>query len=78
LVEIADGIGMDKAVTERLLDSDADLENVRSRDAHARERGVSGVPTFMIANQHVLPGAQQPELWLQVIDELSEQMNSDD
>ena len=76
LVEIADGIGLDKALTERLLSSEADLEDVRTRDAHARARGVTGVPTFVIANQHVLPGSQQSELWLQVIDELTEQVNS--
>ena len=76
LIDIAAGIGLDKEMTERLLASDADKEDIRTRDAHARERGVTGVPTFVIANQHVVPGAQQPELWLQVIDELSEQINS--
>ena len=57
-------------MTERLLNSDADVEDIRARDAHTRERGVTGVPTFVVANQHVVPGAQPTELWLQVIDEL--------
>ena len=78
LLKIAEGIGMDRAMTERLFASDADLKDVSARDAHARERGVTGVPTFVIANQHVVPGAQKPELWLQVIDELTEQMNASD
>ena len=78
LIAIAKGVEMDAAVTERLLASDADLDDIRARDAHARERGVTGVPTFVVANQHVIPGAQQPELWLQVIDELSDKLNATD
>ncbi len=77
LIDIAKGIGLEKALTERLLASDADRDDIRARDAHARDRGVTGVPTFVVADQHVVPGAQQPELWLQIIDELSEQLNSD-
>ena len=71
LLGIADGIGMDRAMTERLFESDADLKDIRDRDAHARARGVSGVPTFVIANTHVVPGAQPPELWARVLDELA-------
>ena len=78
LIDIATAAEMDPGVTERLLNSDADLDDIRARDAHARDRGVTGVPTFLIANQHVVPGAQQPELWLQVIDELSETLNATD
>jgi predicted DsbA family dithiol-disulfide isomerase len=56
--------------SQRLLESDADAEDIRARDAHARARGVTGVPTFVVANRHVVPGAQPPELWEQVIDEI--------
>ncbi|MEM9341525.1 MAG: DsbA family oxidoreductase, partial [Pseudomonadota bacterium] len=63
LLDIAEAAGMDRAMTERLLTSDADAEDIRARDAHARERGVTGVPTFVVGNQHVVPGAQPPELW---------------
>ena len=73
LLDIAEGIGLDREMTGRLLDSDADLEDIRARDEHARARGVSGVPTFVVANAHVVPGAQPPELWLQVIDDLAAQ-----
>ncbi len=76
LADIADAVGMDAAMARRLLASDADLDDIRARDASARERGVSGVPTFLIANQHVVPGAQPPELWAQLIDEISEQIRA--
>ena len=63
---------MDRAMTERLFETDGDKDDIRARDAHARERGVTGVPTFLIANQHVVPGAQPTDLWLKVIDDLIE------
>ncbi|MGB3691031.1 MAG: DsbA family oxidoreductase [Jannaschia helgolandensis] len=75
LIDIGVGCGMEREMLDRLFASDADREDIRARDAHARERGVSGVPTFVIANQHVLRGAQPPELWGQVIEEILEEVN---
>ena len=63
LADIADGIGMDAAVVAKLLNSDADIEDIRKRDAHSREMGVHSVPTFIVAGQHAVPGAQPAELW---------------
>lgn len=70
LADIAEAIGMDRAVVERLLASDADAEDIRARDAHSRKMGVSAVPTFIVGNQHVVQGAQPPELWDRVIADL--------
>jgi predicted DsbA family dithiol-disulfide isomerase len=39
---------------------------------------VSGVPCFVVARQHVVSGAQSPELWMQVIDELTAQLAQPD
>ncbi len=73
LSEIAGEIGLDAAAMARLLATDADVEALQAREKHARERGVNAVPTFLIANQYVVSGAQPPEVWGQVIDELSAQ-----
>jgi len=70
LADIGAQIGMDRDMVARLLASDADLDVIAERETHARERGVNAVPTFVIANQYVLSGAQPTETWLQVIDEL--------
>lgn len=64
--------GMDREVTARLLASDADRAEIAARDAHARSRGVTAVPTFVIANQYALSGAQPVDLWHQVISEITE------
>lgn len=70
LADIADSIGMDAAVVRRLLASDADEQELRDRDAAAREMGVNSVPTFIVASRHAVPGAQPTDLWLKVIDEI--------
>ncbi|UWP90285.1 DsbA family oxidoreductase [Aliiroseovarius crassostreae] len=76
LADLGAEIGMDRDVIARLLASDADADDISARDADARHKGVNSVPTFVIANQHVVPGAQPAELWMQVIDELMEQLST--
>ena len=71
LADLAGGVGMDPAVVARLLASDADRAEIAARDTHARARGVGAVPTYVIANRHVLSGAQPVALWGQVIAELA-------
>ena len=72
LLAIATGAGMDGALVARLLDSDADRDTVAQTDRAARARGINGVPFFVIAGKYAVQGAQPPEVWQQVIDELSQ------
>ena len=72
LADIADGIGMDASVVMRLLQSDADADDIRARDAHSRQMGVNSVPTFIVDGKHAVPGAQPPELWERVIAEFKD------
>lgn len=72
LADIADGLGLDAAVIRKLLQSEADLEELRAREAQFREMGVSAVPTVIVAGAHAVPGAQPAELWVKVIDEIME------
>lgn len=73
LADIGAAAGMDRAVVTRLLATDAERAEIAARDAHARSRGIDAVPTFIVADTYVLPGAQPPDLWAQVIAELSGQ-----
>lgn len=72
LADIAASAGMDRAMIARLLDSEADAGDIRARDEDARRKGVNSVPTFLIAQQYVVTGAQPPEVWGNVIRELME------
>lgn len=71
LADIAAENGMDRATTLRLLQSDADADDIQARDQDARRKGVNSVPTFLIAQQYVVSGAQPSETWAGVITELA-------
>ncbi len=71
LADIAESIGMDRAVTARLLASDADIAETKAADAKAREMGVQGVPTFLIDGQYVVTGARDTAFWIDLIDEIN-------
>lgn len=77
LTTLAAQAGLDPEVIARLLKSDADVQDIRARDKNARARGVTGVPCFILANQHVLQGAQPTELWLSVLDELQAKLDAE-
>jgi predicted DsbA family dithiol-disulfide isomerase len=70
LADIADQIELDASVIHRLLASEADREEIANRDAAAREMGLTSVPTFIVAGRHAVPGAQPPDLWKKVIEEI--------
>lgn len=76
LCDLADTLGMDAALVRRLLESDSDTEDIRTRDAQFRNMGIDGVPTFIVAGKHAVPGCQPTDLWVQVIDEMTEQLES--
>ena len=72
LADVADSSGMDASVVLRLLATEEDRRDIIDRDAAARGMGVNSVPTFIVASQHAVPGAQPTELWLKVMDDLTE------
>lgn len=76
LADIADTAEMDAAMVTKLLGSESDIADIRARDKHSREMGVNSVPTFIVANQHAVPGAQPPETWVQVIKDVMEQIDA--
>jgi len=78
LAALAGEAGMDAEATQRLLATDADAQDIAARDLDARRKGVSAVPTFLIAQTYVVSGAQPPDVWGQVIDELVEKANAGD
>jgi len=70
LVALAEACGMDAALVTRLLASDADRDDIAARDADARRKGVTAVPTFLLAGQYVVQGAQPPDVWGRIIEEM--------
>lgn len=76
LLDIADGCEMDASVIGKLLASDADVDDIQKREAHSREMGITSVPTFIVANQHAVPGAQPTEMWVKVMGEIIDQIEA--
>jgi len=74
LAALAGSAGMDSDVVARLLASEADRDDLAARDADARSKGVRAVPTFLIARQYVVSGAQPPDLWRKVADDIAAQI----
>jgi len=78
LVRIAKDAGMDAGLVAELLAGDTDRELVTSEIAQAQAMGVSGVPTFIIANKYTLVGAQPAARLAEAIRTIATQQNAND
>ncbi|RZO35786.1 MAG: DsbA family oxidoreductase [Rhodobacteraceae bacterium] len=76
LIDIAAQSGMNADVVKRLFASGQDQLEMQERDASARNMGVRAVPTFIVAGQHVVSGAQSVEMWQSVIEDIQKQLES--
>ena len=61
LIAAAREAGMDSAVVETLLPSDADTDAVRNEIATASRMGVTGVPCFLLERRYAVMGAQDTD-----------------
>jgi predicted DsbA family dithiol-disulfide isomerase len=77
LTEIAKSCGIDPEMIGKLLAQDVDKDGIRQRARYAAEKGVRGVPCFIVDNHHVVQGAQPPEMWERVIDEITAKADED-
>jgi len=61
LIGAAREAGMDAAVVETLLPTDADVEAVRTEIATASRMGITGVPCFLLEGKYAVMGAQDAD-----------------
>ena len=61
LLDIAAGVGLDRAAAAEALADDALGIAVKLEERRAQENGITAVPTFVINNRYILQGAQEPE-----------------
>ena len=62
LVKAAVDVGLDGVLVAQLLQSEADLDAVIAEVNQASELGITGVPTFIIANRFAVVGAQSSDV----------------
>lgn len=60
LIEAARESGMDGAVVETLLTSNADADAVKAEIDTAAQMGVRGVPCYLVEGRYAIMGAQEP------------------
>ena len=64
LAEVAAAAGMNEAHTARRLAGEEDRERIRAESAEAAQRGIHGVPFFVLDQKYAVSGAQGPEVFL--------------
>ncbi|MCX7303953.1 MAG: DsbA family protein [Hyphomicrobiales bacterium] len=72
LADAASDAGMDRAVVESLLASDADRDAVAEEAATAARMGVSGVPCFLFEGKYAVMGAQDVDTLVDAIRQIAE------
>ena len=68
LIQVAEESGLSSATVKEHLLSDVDKNLIQEQDKKARGIGITGVPCFIINDEFVVSGAQEPEVFLQVFD----------
>ncbi|TCR64296.1 DsbA family oxidoreductase [Bosea sp. BK604] len=70
LVAIAGELGFDQNAARDELNSDELRESIIGLEAHAQRVGVTGVPFFIVNGKLAVSGAQPPEVWTQVFQQV--------
>ena len=68
LVDVAASVGLDRARAAAILAGDEVGEMVRIEEAYWADRHVTGVPAFILDGRMMVPGAQDPEAFIRVIE----------
>ena len=68
LIELATEAGLDEADCREWLDSGRGRDEVADQLEFAANNGLHSVPTFVIDRKIAVPGAQQPELFVQFLE----------
>ncbi len=75
LVQAAADIGLDAEDVRRRLATDEDVDLITEQANGASEKGISGVPTFVLANKYALSGAQPADQLAAAIRQVAAEIN---
>jgi predicted DsbA family dithiol-disulfide isomerase len=68
LASLAGEVGLNSEIVISILESDQYSEEVTNDEETALRLGIEGVPYYIINNKYVVPGAQPPELFLEILE----------
>jgi predicted DsbA family dithiol-disulfide isomerase len=61
LADIGEEIGLERDIVEKLLASDADVDETRKEEELFRQMGIGGVPTYIAMRRVAVQGAESAE-----------------
>jgi predicted DsbA family dithiol-disulfide isomerase len=67
LLELAGEAGLDVARARAVLESGEFADEVRSRERHWQQLGISAVPSVIVDDRHLIQGGQPPEVFEQAL-----------
>lgn len=73
LAQCAGEAGINAQQIRELLDTEQDVEETRAEIQHATNIGVTGVPTFILAQSYALVGAQSPAVLIDAISRVAKE-----
>ena len=68
LADIAASVGLDANRAAAILASEEFGEMVRTEEAYWADQNITGVPAFILGGRMLVPGAQDPEVFIRVIE----------
>lgn len=72
LVDVAQGIGLDRDAALAMLESREKAQTVRDKEQFWTTRGVSGVPAMIFDRQHLVTGAQGEDTYTRILQQLAD------
>src|SRR5579859_6644913 len=76
LVQAASDVGLDADDIRRRLATDDDVAQISAQAEEAARKGISGVPTYVLAQKYAVSGAQPPEQLAAAIRQVSAEINA--
>ncbi|KAI0244732.1 hypothetical protein L0F63_003780 [Massospora cicadina] len=73
LVSIAAEAGLDHAKVQAYLDSEEGSDQVKEQLSKNRKDGISGVPSFFIQGRYCFSGAQSPDEFISIFNQITNQ-----
>jgi predicted DsbA family dithiol-disulfide isomerase len=77
LINVATQVGLDSARVENLLNSEEGLAEVITAEKLSVQRGVSGVPFYIIDGRYGISGAQSSDTFIQAFKEIGKEIGVD-
>ena len=68
LADVAASVGLDRERAAAILGSGEFGEMVRTEEAYWADRNITGVPAFILGGRMLIPGAQDPDMFIRVIE----------